>query len=201
MLQRMSTHHIDEVAEIHKTSWDKTEISVKLGHDYIKMFYDYIVKSEYSFGFVYLIDGKVIAYATGFYDYHCFNKLLKKEKFGYLLMILLKRMISRGMTLYDLLNLFQDDKKLSKAKYPKFHLGALALAKDYKGQKLGRQAISETIGAVLKELEDKKYPGCWGLCNINNIPMRKLLMKFGFEEVDIIKMIKRRVVLYEKTFL
>jgi len=196
----MTNEHVESVATIHESSWGKDELSVKLGREYINRFYQYIVTSKYSFGFVYIFDKQIIAYAAGFYDYQYFNKFFLKENLLFIFMTLIKRIFSCKMTLIDILNLLQDDKKLSKAQYRKYHLGALALSKEYKGVELGKQAIYDTNSAVLNELKDKGYPGCWGLCNFNNVPMRNLLLKLGFEEIDLIKMIKKNVVLYEKTF-
>jgi hypothetical protein len=196
----MAMNHVDDVVKIHETSWGKDEISVKLGHEYLVMFYRNIIQLEDSFGFVFIVDNKVVGYATGFYEYERFNALLKKENLFFLMITVVKKIVVGKMKLGDLINLFKDDVKLAKAKYPKYHLGALALATKYKNTQLGKQAITSTIGAVLDELKNKGFPGCWGLCDLLNVPMRKYLLKVGFEEVDIIKMVGRQVVLYEKPF-
>lgn len=200
MIAQMTHEHVNSVSSIHMTSWNVNELSVKLGHDYVNTFYKHIVDSEYSFGFVYLIEDKVVGYATGFYDYKLFNDSLKKKEFFFLIFTLIKRMVIGKIGVFDLINLLQDDNKLKKSKYPKIHLGALALVNEYKGHHSGKRIIFDTISAVLYELTGKGYPGCWGLCDLNNMSMRKLLVKLGFEEVNIVKMIHKSVVLYEKTF-
>jgi hypothetical protein len=52
----------------------------------------------------------------------------------------------------------------------------------------------------LNELKSKGFPGCWGLCDFENMPMRKYLLKLGFEETDTIHLVGKSVVLYEKNF-
>jgi len=200
MLRKMTLADVPEVVAIHESSWAPYEISVKLGSEYLCLFYNNVVQSPHSFGYVYVSDDKLIGYATGFYDYHAFNKSVQRRMWFRLGIILLKRLFARRIGLADIMNLLNDEKKLRKAKYPKHHLGALALANEYKGTPVGREAITRTIGGVLTELESKGYPGCWGLCDFQNMPMRKYLLKLGFEEVDIIDFIGKTVVLYERPF-
>ena len=200
MMIRMGDEHIESVSKIHMTSWNVNELSVKLGSGYVRRFYKHIVDSKYSFGFVYLEENEVIGYATGFYDYHLFNQSLKNENFFFLVVTLIQRMVAGKIKTNDLTNLLQDDHKLKRSKYPKYHLGALALANEYKGTDQGKKAISGVICSVLAELSEKGCPGCFATCDCINVPMRKRILKLGFEEVDIIPMKGRRVVLYEKSF-
>jgi hypothetical protein len=143
MLRKMSNEHIDEVVRIHETSWDKKELSVKLGREFIKLFYSSIVQSKFAFGFVYVFNNKVIAYATGFVDYQAFNALFKKKNHYLLLKILTKAIFQNRLKFGDLINLLNDNKKFIKTKYKKHHLGALALANEYKGTLLGRKALKQ----------------------------------------------------------
>jgi len=200
MLRQMKLTDVPQVIEIHESSWSKDEISVKLGFNYLQSFYQNVVRSPYSFGYIYVDYGRVIGYATGFYDYYSFNRSFRNSALFNLLCIVTRQLLGRKIWLTDLINLVMDDKKLHNAKYPKHHLGALALDNEYKGTDTGKAAITQTIGAVLSELKGKGYPGCWGLCDVQNIPMRKYLINLGFEETDIVKFIGKSVVLYEKTF-
>ncbi len=77
---------------------------------------------------------------------------------------------------------------------------ALVLSNEYKGTPSGKEAITLAIRAVLDEFAARGYPGCWGICDAQNMPMRKYLLKLGFEEVDIVDFIDKSVVLYEKPF-
>jgi hypothetical protein len=145
-------------------------------------------------------DSKIVGYATGFYDYRAFNKSMQSGMCFRLGIILLKRLLAGKIGWADISNLLNDEKKLRKARYPKYHLGALALANEYKGTLVGKEAITGAIGAVLTELESEGYQGCWGLCDARNMPMGKYLLRLGFEEVDTIDLIGKSVVLYEKIF-
>lgn len=196
----MRLEHIESVAVIHETSWSQHEISVKLGAEYLKLFYSNIVESQHSFGYVFIVDGRVVGYATGFYDYHAFNESMLNRFRLRIASILIKRLFSRKIGWADISNLRNDSRKLRRASYPQHHLGALALSNNYKKTRLGKEAITSTIGAVLRKLEEKGYPGCWGLCDFTNMPMRKYLLKLGFAEIDTIPFIGKSVVLYEKTF-
>ena len=200
MLREMRWVDVSQVIDIHESSWSEDEISVKLGRDYLKLFYQNVVQLRYSFGYVYVKSGRVIGYATGFYDYHNFNRSFRRNILSRLLLIVIRRLLTRKIELTDLINLLKDEKKLRNAKYPKHHLGALALANEHKKTDTGKTAITETMVAVLNELKSKGYPGCWGLCDARNMPMRKYLLGLGFEETDEIEFIGRSVVLYEKTF-
>lgn len=200
MLREMRLADVSQIVDIHESSWSKYEISVKFGSDYLQLFYQNVVHSPYSFGYVYVEYGKVIGYATGFHDYHSFNRSFRNTILFRLLVILIIRLFARKIWLADIINLLKDEKKLRNAKYPKYHLGALALANEYKEADTGKIAITQTISAVLSELKSRGYPGCWGLCDVQNIPMKKYLLKLGFEEADQIEFIGKKVVLYEKTF-
>jgi len=200
MLREMELTDLPQVVEIHESSWSRHEISVKLGFNYLQLFYQNVVRSPYSFGYVYVENGRVIGYATGFYDYYSFNRSFRNSALLHLLVILVRRLAAGRIWLVDIINLLMDDKKLRNAKYPKYHLGALALGNEYKGTDTGKIAITQTTGAVLDTLKRKGYPGCWGLCDVENIPMRKYLLKLRFEETDEVKFIGKSVVLYEKTF-
>lgn len=200
MIRMMTRTDIEQISHIHETSWSPSELSVKLGKSYLRMFYGHIVESPHAFGFVCVADGKIAGYATGFYDYHEFNSSLKQINFFRLLMLIMAKTLMFKLKPTDIINLFSDDKKLVKAKYPNYHLGALALSNDFKGTPTGKTAITSTINAVLNHLAEKGFPGCWGLCDFENMPMRKYLLKLGFDEIDTIAMISKKVVLYEKTF-
>jgi hypothetical protein len=200
MLREMRWVDVSQVADIHESSWSEDEISVKLGHNYLQLFYQNIVQLPYSFGYVYVKGGRVIGYATGFYDYQNFNRSFRNKILYRLLLIVIKHLLTRKIGLADLINLLKDEKKLRNANYPKHHLGALALANEYKKADTGKTAITETMVTVLNELKSKGCPGCWGLCDARNMPMRKHLLGLGFEESDEIEFIGKSVVLYEKTF-
>lgn len=200
MLRKMSLTDVLSLTQIHLSSWDENEMSVKLGSDYVRLFYHHVVISPHSFGYVYLDGEQIAGYATGFYDYGIFNRTFRNQHLFQILFILTKGLIAGKITLLDMLAIIIDDKKLRKAKHPKYHLGALGLANPYKRTRFGKTAITQTMVAVLDELKNRRYSGCWGICDFKNTPMRKYLLKLGFSEVDIVKIVNRSVVLYEIKF-
>jgi len=197
MIREIVLADVPTLTEIHLSSWAPNELSVKLGAEFVGLFYERIVKSAHSFGYVYELDGTIVGYAVGFHDYHAFNAEISKLR---LIRILLKKLPTGKISIPDMVNLLLDNRKLRNAHYPHYHLGSLALANPYKGTPEGRTAITETINAVIGRLESEQYPGCWGLCDEENMPMRKYLVKLGFDEVDIVPLMGKKVVLYEKKF-
>ena len=201
MLEKMNYQHIVEVISIHQSSWSKNEISRKLGGKYLHLFYANVVSCPHSFAYVYSVGGKVIAYACGFYDYPSFNHSFLRKTFLSTVLIFLRRLMRGKITWVDILNLHYDNRKFRKSRYPKQHLGALALCNEYKGTNEGRRAIMDAMAEVLNELEKKKFSGCGAVCDEKNIPMRKYFMELGFCERDRIPFKGKSVVLYEKEFI
>jgi hypothetical protein len=196
IIRMMTAADIPQIVDIHLTSWSPRELSVKLGAAFVDLFYRSVVQSPNSFGFIAEADGMICGYAVGFSDYPLFNKSLSKVQIA---PILLRRALSGKVSVYDGLNLFLDDKKFRRARFHHHHLGALALANAHKSTALGKQAITETIMAVLGELKKRGCAGCSLTCDERNMPLRKYMQKFDFEEIDVIRLFGRQVVLYEKT--
>lgn len=200
MLERMRAAHVADVARIHATSWGPHEISVKLGPAYQRMFYGSVVRSPYAFGYVYTDGGRVVGYATGFSQYEKFNNETKYRGLPRLLLVLGLAVLRRRLSLADLRNLLDDSRKLRKLRYPEHHLGALALAEEYKGTPIGREAITSTINAVVDEFRQLGFAGCWGVCDDRNAPMKRYLVRLGFAEVDQVEYPDKRVVVFEQAF-
>ena len=199
MLEELERKHVRRVAEIHASSWSQNEISVKLGLRYIRLFYESIVESPHSFGYVSTEKEGVVAYAVGFFDYQEFNREFRNKILFHFLLILIAGMLSGRLLLADVINLLDDNKKLRNARFPKYHLGALALANEYKRTGPGKTAITESVAAILDELRKRGCPGCWGLGDKKNTALRRLLLDTGFEGMDEIPLRGKSVVLYEKT--
>jgi RimJ/RimL family protein N-acetyltransferase len=198
MLQRMGAEHLDEICEIHRTSWGENEVSVKLGAGYIRVFYAGVVSSPHAFGYVYLHDGKVVGYASGFADYPAFNTEFRNRNLLRLGMTAALRMATGRLRVGDLRDLLDDHRKLAKLRHPRHHWGAMALANPYKGTDLGRAAVLGTVNAVFDELAARGCPSVWGACDDRNVPMKKYLHKLGFAEVDAVPFRTRTIRVYEK---
>ena len=201
MLEKMNLQHIDQVISIHQSSWNKNEISCKLGEKFLRLFYSSVVGCPHSFGYTCLVEGRVIAYACGFYDYQSFNQLFLRKNLFSASLIFLGRLMGGKIRCVDIINLHCDKRKFRNSRFPKHHLGALALSNEYKGTEEGRMAIMDVMTEVLNELDEKKCPGCGAVCDEKNIPMRKYFIKLGFSERDMIPFERKNVVLYEKEFI
>jgi hypothetical protein len=198
MLQRMGPEHLDEICEIHRTSWGENEVSVKLGAGYIRLFYSAVVSSPHAFGYVYLDGGRVVGYASGFADYPGFNTEFRNRHLLRLGTTAALRMVTGKLTVGDFRDLMDDHRKLEKLEHPRHHWGAMALANPYKGTDLGRQAVYATVNAVFDELARRGCPAVWGACDDRNVPMKKYLHKLGFAEVDAVPFRTRTIRVYEK---
>lgn len=200
-IQKMDRTHVIPVADIHYSSWNDSEISVRLGERYLKKFYLSVVDSEHSFGFISAVDNEVIGYATGYYDYIKFNQYFSQKYFFDLIKIVLSRLVLFRIDIFDIINLLQDSKKTKNIKYPKYHLGALALDNRYKNTAKGREGITGVIGAVHDELKYYGFPGCWGVCDFENVPMKKYLIKLGYSVSKEVKYYKKKIIVFEKQLI
>ena len=201
MIEPLSFQHIEEVTDIHLTSWAPYEISVKLGKEYLKeCFYPSIIKSEFGFGYIYIEEGKIIAYATGFRDYNKFFLEIKNNNFFRLFYIFLTRILYCKIGFSDILNIFIEHRCQRKIKYLKYHQNGLALRNEFKGTEIGRKAITSSINKVIEQFIQEGYPGCWGISDNRNIAMKKFYLRLGFKEIDSIKQFNRKQVVFEKIF-
>jgi len=199
MIEKMRAEHVEEVARIHASSWSPYEISVKLGEEYLRRcFYSAIVNSHIAFGYVYIDNGKVAGYATGFYKYEEFNRSTLRKTFFYLISLIFGRLFTGRIKVADLLDIFRDNKKLRKLQFPQHHLGALALSNEYKGTAKGKEAIIGTIESVLADLESRGCKGYWGVCDERNKPMQKILLNLGFKRVDTVPFTSKVIAVFEK---
>lgn len=201
MLIAMSKEHVHSVVEIHLQSWAPYEISVKLGRQYIEAFYNNIVDDSNSFGYVFVHDNDVIAYAVGFKNYLSFGQNFQKEHLYSLIYYCLVSFLKMKLNVFDMLNIIADNKKLILLEHPEYHLGALAVQKKYMKTKIGRKAVLESISSVIDHLRQAGYPSCWGCCDERNFPMQKILVnRFGFDNKGIKRQMNRNMVMFEKYF-
>jgi len=199
MLISMTKEHVNSVASMHLSSWAHYEISVKLGLRYLKTFYKDIVYDPNSFGYVFIQDNDIVAYAVGFNNYLSFNRNFQENHFLFLFRLALLSFLKTKIKISDILNILIDNKKLSFLEHPEYHLGALAVQKEYMGTQIGRTAVLGSIGAVIDHLQHAVYPSCWGCCDERNIPMQKTLLNtFGFTNKGIHRQKGRNTVMFEK---
>jgi len=201
MLVPMTKEHVNSVANIHLSSWVHYEISVKLGLQYLKTFYKEIVYNSNSFGYVFIHDNDVLSYAVGFNNYLAFNRNFQKNHRLFLIYLALISFLKAKLKIFDILNILIDNKKLNLLEHPEYHLGALAVQKEYMGTKIGRKGVLKSIGAVIDHLQHAGYSSCWGCCDERNISMQKILVnRFGFTKKGVHKQKGRNTVMFEKYF-
>jgi len=197
----MAKEHLHSVVKIHLQSWAPYEISVKLGRKYLEAFYNNVVEDSNSFGYVFVHDDDVIAYAVGFKNYLSFGQNFQKEYLFPLIYYCLVSFLKLKLNIFDILNILADNQKLKLLEHPEYHLGALAVQKKYMRTVIGRKAVLDSITAVIDHLRQADYPSCWGCCDERNVAMQKILVnRFGFNNKGIHIQKGRNTVMFEKYF-
>jgi hypothetical protein len=189
------------LAEIHATSWGQHELSVKLGPEFLRLFYDTVAADHRAFGRVHERDEVIIGYAIGFTDYRDFNRRFQARHRRTLQRLLARRVATGRVWPPDILNLLMEGRKMRKARFPDSHLGALALANEVKRTPVGGAAIVDAMTGVMEGLRAAGSVGCSCVCDFRNIPLRTHLSRLGFQEVDVVRLLGKRIVLCEKDFL
>ena len=199
-LRKMTLADVPAIVEIHCSSWDPSEISVKLGPRFVERFYSTIAESPDAFTYLAEKDGRIIAYSSGFLKYRNFNRSLIRSNFFFMVSIILHQLLAGRFTLADLYNMLTDSKKLRKLRFPDVHWGMAALANEYKGTSPGKESFSMVVQAVFHDLRKAGQPGVWGPCDSKNIAMERWLIGLGFEKVDRISCFGRDILVFEKVF-
>lgn len=196
MIRRMNHNDIATIVNIHLDSWNPKELSVKLGREFLNVFYKQVVEHPSALSYVYEENSKILGYAVGYSNYEAFNSDIDRLK---LMPILLRQFLKGSIKLSDIINLLLDGKKMKHSQYPNQHVGALALANEYKKTKIGKYAIGSVIREIITDLAST-YSGASAVCDETNMPMRKTFLHLGFEEVAIIPLFQKKVVMYDMKF-
>jgi len=199
-LMKLNEKHVKEISDIHLTSWSKNEISVILGKRYVNSFYRSIAESSLAFGYIYEINNRIIAYATGFWDYYRFFDEFKKSNSYVITKLLFIRIITRKLRLKEIYNMYFDNLNYKHLKYFKYHLNSLALRNEYKSTPLGREAILSVIENVINTFKNGGAEGCWGRTDFRNKRMCSYYMKLGFTQVKNEEKNRSRYLIFEKKF-
>lgn len=195
----MEIKDIEAVAALHINSLAEYEFSVKLGEKFLRDgFYYSCVKSDLAIGYVYEVENRLIAFAVGFWNYTNFNKNLRQSKRILLAKEFAKAWFQGRIGLADFKDLWNH--QLEKATSYDAHLGAFALAEDYKRTPVGALAILNLCNAILKAFEKRGLDGCWGVTDQRNLPTQKVLQKLHFSFVRAIDLPSKTVFLYERHF-
>lgn len=195
----MVPQDVEEISQIHMSSWDKNILLTKLGYKFVHdCFYGPLVSSKFAFGYVATSRGRIIGYATGFSNYPAFVHNNPKTNLGKL--IALWKLLALQISWKDVLDAANEADKYKKIRDPKFMLGALALRNEYKGNPEGKVAITACIKKVLAECKKRKAKSVWGDTYKQNIPMQKYFYKMGFYLIEEIKLRGRVMQVFEKVF-
>lgn len=195
----MTIKDVDELTEIHLSSWDKNTLLSKLGKFFLHgCFYEQIVSSKYAFGFVATSGDRIIGYATGFSNYPAFVHKNPKMNLGRL--IIGWKFLTLQVSWKDILDAMNEAVKYKKLRDPKFMLGALALRNEYKGTPQGKVAITACIKKVLAECKRRRAKSVWCITHKQNIPMQKYLYRLDFEFIEEIKLRGRVELVFEKIY-
>lgn len=195
----MTIRDVDQITEIHVSSFDKSTLISKLGSKFLHdCFYEPLVLSKDGFGFVSVKNDRIIGYVTGLSNYPDFVHKNPKISLGRL--IALWKFLTLKVSWKDILDALNESVKYKKLKDPKFQLCALALRNEYKHTPQGKRAITACLEAVLKECKKRGAKSVWCITHKQNIPMQKYLEKLGFEFIEEIKLRGRVELLYEKTY-
>ena len=199
-IEEFERKHVEEVSEIHMSSWAEYEISVILGKRYVSLFYQAIVDSPSAFGYVCSVGGKIAAYATGFWDYEKFSSdLLRSNKLLLIRIFVLKILFGR-LGLQDVYEIYLDGKTYKNLRYSKYHQNGLALRNEFKHTFTGLNAILGAVEKVIETFRSANVPGCWGRIDHKNIVMQKYYKLLGFNEVEKFSNNRSRYIIFEKTF-
>lgn len=193
----MNRYDVDQLTEIHMSSWDKNILLTKLGKKFLHdCFYGQLVRSKHAFGFVYCEGNKIVGYASGFSNYPAFIHNNPRKNLGRL--IALEKLLAFKVSWKDILDALNEGIKYRKLRNPKFQLGAVALRNEYKRTPEGKHALTTCLNAVLNELENRGAKSVWGVTYKQNIPMQKYFYKLGFNFVEEIKLWGRTEQVFEK---
>ena len=200
VVRRMGASDVPSLVDIHQASWAPYELSVKLGPEYLRLFYSNVIESPDAFGYVSELPDAIVGYAVGFSDYNRFNSTFARGSRWSLGRILTLAVLRGRISPSDLVNLLSDDRKGRNARFMRWHLGSLALANAYKRTPEGREAITSAMAAVISHLRQLGAPGCSAVCDGRNVAMRKSFVRMGFRECEEIRMAGRSVILLEQAF-
>ena len=200
MIVKLNNIFLDKITNIHLKSWEKYEISIKLGEKIIRQFYSNVINSDFAFCYIYLDGDHIVGYATGFNDYIKFNNYFNKGAYLQNSFLVFRKLLFLELSLYDLINIINKNRIMENLCFPNHHLGAFALSNEYKKTSIGKFAITSTINQVLEKLEKQFCNGCWSVCDERNIPVIKIHDKFNFKKVRTVNFIKKNLLVYEKSF-
>ncbi len=193
MLRKLELFDIEQIVELHYKSFGENELSIKLGKEFIRIFYESILNSGYSFGYVYVIENKIIAFAMGINDYERFNAYFKSNNLYNILKLIILKLFTFSISINTILNAIIDGKKYTKLRMSNCHLGALGKDLEFEDILVSKKAIRECVGKVIDTFLSSDMNFCWSVCDKSNVGMIKLHYELGFALINEVKQFGRTI--------
>lgn len=163
-----------------------------LGKDFLsQIFYPEILKSEWGFGYVYLIDGKVAGFITGSLDSARYYKKMMRRKCPLLISLVFGKLLKNPLFFKDVIQATLFSLKCTKPPV-KPDLSYIAVDSKFQGKGIGKQLVMKLI----EHLKNNNLAGCWTKTEKENIRSNRLYKKCGFKIFRETKFRNRTVALY-----
>jgi len=200
-MRPMTHDRFTEFRDLHYATFNQYEFTSNLGHDYLTLFYDYLLSCGTAFGFYCEVGGEIVSYSVGYLNRDLFFKNFHREHRFRLLLIWLRKIwdMPHAYIIGGICQLLFGitDKKTRKVRDHRAHLGFIVLRKDYQGTPEGREMVVSCIQAVMDEHKHLGYKGTWGGVDSRNPKMGGLLKKLGFAEVDRLSFPGRDIIIFD----
>lgn len=202
-MKPMTHDRFMEFRDLHLATFYDYEFTKLLGKEYMTLLWDAITSWGMAFGFYEEVDGKVVAYATGYLNKPLLYRLIAKTYRFKIALIWIKKILSGAFPPVYVLNALSQlllgsvDRKTRNVADPRAHLGFIALRKDYQGTPEGKGMVVSCIQAVLQEHARLGYKGTWGAIDSRNIKMTKMLERLGMSQVDLLHLPGRDIVVVD----
>ncbi|KJR40687.1 glycosyltransferase [Candidatus Magnetoovum chiemensis] len=176
---------LQEITSIHLASFN-TDFITSLGKEFVRdIYYMPILESRLGFGFVCMLNDKVIGFIVGSYDSEKIQKLRIKKNWLKILLIIVRKIISKPYSIIGILKAFL----IVKSKYLKndaqAELVSLAVLPQFRGQGVAMRLINE----FKRHLKEEGMVSCWTKTHSN--AAGRVYEKAGFIKQNTFQLHKR----------
>lgn len=148
MIQQMTERHVAEACQIHIEALSDSFLPM-LGRDFLRVLYTGILEYNLGFGFVYMVDDKVVGFVLASKDTGKLFKEVIKRKWLILLLTVPRKVIKSPSILIRMYETFSYPKENPKDSCAE--LLVIAIDKDYRGKKIGKELINSLNTRFLRE--------------------------------------------------
>lgn len=187
MIEEMNEKHVAQVCQIHIEALPDSFLPM-LGYDFLKVVYMSILEYNRGFGFVCIKEGKVVGFILACKDTgKLFNDIIKK-KWAFLILPIIRKAIKSPSVLIRICETIFYPKK-ERPEEIQSELLVIAIDKDYRGKKIGKDLINNLNE---KFLQEKIYKYCVSVY-YTNFNANEFYKSAGFK-------LERSFTLYNKVF-